>query len=439
MPNIVPVPQDFETELNILSAGFYDSSSLQQICLNLQKDEFFNAFAVLFFEIYQKCFDSAVPVNEATLRAQLKKLERHGQDTEEFLYKIIACEPQVYSLEYFIQDLKEKASKRHLLNASKRIANLSMSTIDLNEVLDETEKLIFEITQKSARKTFLKISDVLTSSFDRIEKLAETGSGLRGIPTGFNDLDRCLSGLQNGDFIIIAARPSVGKSSLGFSLGRYASVEKNYSVGIFSLEMSADQISDRFLSIEGEIDLARIRSGQLRDEDYANLAEAIGKLSEAKIYIEDSSMSGILDIKAKARRAKSEHSLDLIIIDYLQLIEGNKGKENRAQEVSDISRQLKSLARELNVPVIALSQLSRAVESRPNKKPILSDLRESGSIEQDADVVMFIHRADLYSQMEDPEAAGSAEIIVAKHRNGPTGVFKLGWVAEFATFKDISQ
>jgi replicative DNA helicase len=435
LSNIVPVPQDFDIELNVLSAGFYDSASLQQICFALNSEDFFTTLSQLFFTVYQTCFDSAIPVNEATIRNQLKLLEKHSKESEEFLFRIITCEPQVQSLEYFINNLKEKTSRRYLLNASKRISNLSLSNIKLPEVLDETEKLIFEITQKSAKKTFLKISDVLNESFDRIEKLSETGTGLRGIPTGFREIDECLSGLQSGDLVIIAARPSVGKSSLGFAVARHAAVDRNYSVGIFSLEMSADQVSDRFLSIEGEIDLGKIRSGRLEDEDYANLAEAIGKLSEAKIFIEDSSISGILDIKAKARRAKSEYNLDLIIIDYLQLIEGDK-RENRAQEVSEISRQLKGLARELNVPVVALSQLSRAVENRPNKKPILSDLRESGSIEQDADVVMFIHRADVYARMEDAEAATTAEVIVAKHRNGPTGVYKLGWVAEYATFID---
>jgi replicative DNA helicase len=313
---------------------------------------------------------------------------------------------------------------------------------DVEKVLDAAEQRLFGVSQKYLKQDFVPIRSILEDAFNRIDELHKSDKAFRGVPTGFADLDNMLSGLQNSDLIILAARPSVGKTSFALDIARQIGVQAKVPVGLFSLEMSSDQLVDRMIAAQAGVDLWRLRTGKLQtegdDNDFQKIGEAIGILSEAPIFIDDTSSANIMEMRTMARRLQSEHKLGLIIIDYLQLMEGrSRGGDNRVQEISEISRGLKQLAKELNVPVIALSQLSRAVESRPDQIPKLSDLRESGSIEQDADVVMFLYREDRVKP--DTPNKGIADVIIAKHRNGPVGKVSLFFEENSTTFKNLER
>jgi replicative DNA helicase len=303
--------------------------------------------------------------------------------------------------------------------------------------LDRAEQKLFGVSQKHLKQNFQPISSILHTTFERIDELHREQGKLRGIPTGFLDLDNLLGGMQKSDLVILAARPSMGKTSLALDIIRHIGVVQKIPVGIFSLEMSKDQLVDRLLSAQSEVNLWKIRTGHLGDEDFEKIGDAMGHLSEAPIYIDDAAGSNIMEVRTKARRLQAEHDLGIIVVDYLQLMEG-RSTDNRVQEVSEISRALKLLARELSVPVLALSQLSRNVENRPDKIPQLSDLRESGSIEQDADVVMFIYREEMYKG-KDARRPHIAEIYVRKHRNGPTGQVDLYFDADKTSFKNLDK
>jgi replicative DNA helicase len=306
--------------------------------------------------------------------------------------------------------------------------------IDTQDALDAAERAVFAVSQRRQSKDFVSMGDVLDRFFDQIDYLQQHRGEVVGVATGFSDLDQLTGGLQRSDLIIVAARPSMGKTSLALGMAYGAAVGHGKTVGIFSLEMSAEQLVQRVLSMETGVDTHRLRLGQIDDNEWDRISRAFGRLSEAAIYIDDASTSNIMDVRSKARRLQAEHGLDLIIVDYLQLMTARR-TENRVQEISEISRGLKGLARELNVPVVALSQLSRAVESRSDHRPMLSDLRESGSIEQDADIVVFIYREDKYE--DDSEKKGIAEIMVAKHRNGPVGSINLRFFDRTARFADL--
>jgi len=334
----------------------------------------------------------------------------------------------------------QKATLRRLISAAADITELGFDEVaDMEIILDKAESTLFSVSQKYVKQYFTPIKDVLEDSFERIDKLHKEKGAIRGVPTGFRDLDNILAGLQPSDLIILASRPSIGKSSLALNIADYVACEAKTPVGIFSLEMSKEQIIDRLLCLRGSVDSWKLRTGNLEDEDFGKLNYAMGVLSETPIFIDDSPFLNVMEIRTKARRLQMEQELGLIIIDYLQLMSGmsTRSSDNRVQEVSEISRSLKALARELNVPVLALSQLSRAVEHRPDKKPILADLRESGSIEQDSDVVMFIYRDDYYDS--DSERKNIAEILIRKHRHGPTGDVQLYFKPEYMKFATVEK
>lgn len=328
-----------------------------------------------------------------------------------------------------------------MLEVASEITSLGYQETDnVDELLDKAEQSLFSVSQKYLKQNFIPIRSVLTEAFDRMDELHRDSSKLRGIPTGFTDMDNLLAGLQKSDLIILAARPSVGKTSLALDIVRQVAVENKISVGLFSLEMSKEQLVDRLLCSQANVDLWKMKTGKLsEDTDFTSIGHAMGILSEAPIYIDDSPLVNIMQIRTKARRLQSEHNLGLIVLDYLQLMQGDMRTENRVQEISQITRSLKGIARELNIPILALSQLSRAVESRTPPIPKLADLRDSGSIEQDADVVMFIYRESMYKKDLDPEQKNVTEIHVAKHRNGPTGIFQLYFDENKVSFRNLER
>jgi len=309
----------------------------------------------------------------------------------------------------------------------------------LESIMEQTEKSMFQLLQRRTTGEYVPIKQVVLNALDKIEKASKSKGTVTGIPTGFIDLDYKLSGFQPSDFILIAARPSMGKTAFVLNIAQYMAFKKNKAVAIFSLEMSKEQLVNRLFSLESQVDAQSLRTGNMKDSDWEKLIEGAGVIGQSKLIIDDTPGISISELRSKCRKYKLEHGLDIIIIDYLQLMTGSVGKssESRQQEVSDISRQLKGLARELNVPVVSLSQLSRAVESRPDKRPMLSDLRESGAIEQDADVVMFIYRDEYYNK--DSEFKKQAEIIIAKQRNGPVGTVNLAWLGEYTKFANLSR
>lgn len=365
-----------------------------------------------------------------------------GTINREYLLELIAKSSLSSSPEHTARIIKEKYILRMLIRVGDNLKTLAVeSNSPVEDILDNAQKQLYEIALDNLDKNFVRIGDLLTSTFERINELYTNQVKYRGIPTGFVDLDNMLGGLHHSDLIILAARPSMGKTSLALEIVKRVALQQQIGVAVFSLEMSRDQLCDKLIASVSGIELRKIRSGQLEDSDNLNeftkLGEAIGRLEEAPIWIDDSGSLNIMELRTKARRLKSRHNIGLIVIDYLQLMSGKNYnyQGNRVQEVSDISRGLKMLAKELNIPVLALSQLSRGVEGREDKRPLLSDLRESGSIEQDADVVLFIHREEMYSK--DTKKKGIAEILISKHRNGETGVVELAWIPKLATFENL--
>ncbi len=355
-----------------------------------------------------------------------------------YLASLVNSVPSAAHATHYASIVRKKGTLRRLIQSASEITNLAFTEEgEIETILDTAEQKLFNISQKHLKQNFVPINTVLHESFERIDELHRERGKLRGIPTGFIDLDKRLGGLQKSDLIILAARPSMGKTSLALDILRYVSVHLKTPTGIFSLEMSKDQLVDRLLSAQADVELSKIRSGHLDDNDFEKLGEAMGALSEAPIFIDDAASGNIMEIRTKARRLQAEHGLGLVVVDYLQLMAG-RNQENRVQEVSEISRSLKILARELNVPVLALSQLSRGVENRPDKVPQLADLRESGSIEQDADVVMFIYREDMYKGRESSRP-NIAEIHIKKHRNGPTGQVDLYFEGEKTSFRNLDR
>ena len=343
-------------------------------------------------------------------------------------------------MKYYAQIVADKSVMRKMIKLNEEIENMCYAGKEpLESIMEQTEKSMFQLLQRRTTGEYVPIKQVVLNALDRIEKASKSKGTVTGIPTGFIDLDYKLSGFQPSDFILIAARPSMGKTAFVLNIAQYMAFKKNKAVAIFSLEMSKEQLVNRLFSLESQVDAQSLRTGNMKDSDWEKLIEGAGVIGQSKLIIDDTPGISISELRSKCRKYKLEHGLDIIIIDYLQLMTGSVGKssESRQQEVSDISRQLKGLARELNVPVVSLSQLSRAVESRPDKRPMLSDLRESGAIEQDADVVMFIYRDEYYNK--DSEFKKQAEIIIAKQRNGPVGTVNLAWLGEYTKFANLSR
>ncbi len=445
-------PQNMEAEKSLLGSILIDPESMIKIADELNPDFFYKHAHQDIFEIMHELYNNNDPIDILTVSNRLQErglLEKTGGKT--YLAELSNSVPTSSHIKQYATIIRKKATLRKLLQSAQEISKLGYKeeVENIDSLLDEAQQFIFGVTQTHMKDNFTPIKSVLSGTFERIDELHREKGKLRGIPSGIKKLDHLLAGFQKSDLVILAARPSVGKTSLALDFARHAAVQGKKSVGLFSLEMSKEQLVDRLLCAEAGIDLWKMRTGNLSDrpdsDDFPRIGHAMGVLSEAKIFIDDNANSNVMQIRTKARRLKAEHGLDLIIIDYLQLMDSHSKRhgDNRVQEVAEMSRNLKGIARELDVPVLALSQLSRAVEQIKPSIPKLSHLRDSGSIEQDADVVMFIYRksADRNYRQEDvpPDEKNIGEIHVAKHRNGPTGMIRVFFDAERASFKNLEN
>jgi len=440
-------PHNLEAEQSFLGSLLIDPDAVIKVIDKVKSNDFYR-------EAHRKIFDSIInlyerhePIDILSLGNRLEELNHISIiGGRAYLAELSNAVPSAANVVHYAEITKKKAMLRRLISAASDITKLGYDeSEDVDKVLDQAEQRLFNVSQQHTKQTFAPIRGVLSEAFERIDELHKDRGKLRGIPTGFTGLDNLLAGLQKSDLVVLAARPSVGKTSLALDIARNVGVRAKVPVGIFSLEMSKEQLVDRFICAEANIDLWRLRTGRLsdRDEDFPKIGRALGTLSDAPIFIDDSAACNIMDIRTKARRLQSEHGLGLLIIDYLQLMESRSNQENRVQAISEITRALKGIARELDVPVLVLSQLNRAVEMSKPAIPKLAHLRDSGSIEQDADIVMFIYRksTDRNYQLDElsPEEKCIAEILVEKHRNGPTGNIKLYWDAERASFKNLER
>lgn len=440
--NLVKIPpQNIEAEQSVLGALLLDKDAIIKVADILKLDDFYREDHKVIFEAILELFEKRNPIDLVTLTDQLekkKKLKDVGGAS--YLTTLVNSVPSAAHVTTYANIVHNKATLRRLISAADSINYLGYSEEeDIDSILDKAESELFSVSQNFTKQYFIPVKSVLTDTFDRIDELHKHKGQLRGVPTGFHDLDNLLAGLQPSDLIILAARPSIGKTAFALNIAEHASIKGKVAVGIFSLEQSKEQLVDRMLCSEAGVDSWKLRTGNLNEEDFPKIGYAMSMLSEAPIYIDDAPMLNIMEIRTKARRLQSEQKLGLIIVDYLQLMQGrqNSRDANRVQEISEISRGLKALARELNVPVIALSQLSRAVEQRPDHMPQLADLRESGSIEQDADIVMFLYREDYYNK--DTENKNIAKLLIKKHRNGPTGEIDLYFTPEQTRFRTVEK
>ncbi|MFA6159940.1 MAG: replicative DNA helicase [Parcubacteria group bacterium] len=437
-------PQNIEAERSVLGALMLDKDAVIKIANLVRLGDFYRDDHNIIYEAMMELYEQREPIDVLSLSNRLeekKLLDKIGGSS--YLTELVNSVPSSSNIAHYAKVVQKKSTLRKLIITASEIVELGYrEEEDVEKILDSAEQKLFGVSQKYIKQDFVPIKSILESAFNRIDELHKGDHKLRGIPTGYPDMDNILAGFQKSDLVILAARPSIGKTTLALDLARQIAVKEKVPVGIFSLEMGADQLIDRMLSAQSGVDLWRLRTGRLKtgegDDDFQRIGEAMGTLSEAPIYIDDAGSANVMEMRTMARRLQSEHNVGLIIIDYLQLMEGrNGGGDNRVNEISEISRALKQLARELNIPVIALSQLSRAVESRSPQIPKLSDLRESGSIEQDADVVMFLYRED--REKPDTPNKNIVEVHVAKHRNGPVGRFSLYFQENSTTFKSLER
>ena len=431
-------PHNIEAEQSVLGSMLIDRDAIIRVASYLKAEDFYVSANATIFAAIRDLYNRREPTDFVTLSDEL---ERNGTLDDVggvgYLSSLLSAVPTAVHVEYYGQIVARTATLRRLIDAGTAIVGIGyQDSVETEDALDAAERALFNVTQQRSTKDFQSIDEVIDRFFDQLEFLQTNRDQLVGVPTGFTDLDSLTGGFQRSDLLILAARPSMGKTAFSLGMAYGAAVKHGRTVGIFSLEMSAEQLVQRLLATETGIDSHRIRLGAINDREWDEISRAFGRLSEAKIFIDDSANAGIMDVRSKARRLQAEHGLDIVIVDYLQLMSGRRS-ENRVQEISEISRGLKGLARELNVPVVALSQLSRAVESRADHRPMLSDLRESGSIEQDADIVMFIYREEKYDEHSDKK--GIAEIIIAKHRNGPVGSVNLRFFEATARFADLEM
>jgi replicative DNA helicase len=444
-PNISPVeakiaghakmpPQNIEAEQSVLGSLLIDKDAIVKIAESLKPDHFYRDQHAEIFNAILALYEKRLPADVVTLTDELKARGKYDfVGGASYLTTLVNSVPTSAHVEYYTSIVKDKAVKRQLIAASSAITEEAFSedlaTLDL---LDNAERMLFGISQESLRQNFIPIKDALAESFDRLDELHKKAGSLRGVPTGFPDLDKKLSGLQDSNLLVLAARPSVGKTTLAMNIVHHIGTKEKIPVGIFSLEMSKEQLVDLMLASEADVDAWKITAGNLNDDEFDRINTAMGELAEAPIYIDDTPGISIMEMRTKARRLQIEHGLKMLVVDYLQLVHG-RNLENRVQEVSEISQALKNLARELRIPVLALSQLSRAIEQRGgDKRPQLSDLRESGAIEQDADVVMFLFR-------EDPEDHENIKLLVSKHRSGATGEIELKFKGERRRFYAVEK
>lgn len=443
-------PQAVDVERSVLGAMLIDKEAVSRVLEFLNDDSFYSPIHRKYFKAMMALFEKDDPIDAVTLVEELRRQgDLNAAEDATYISELTMNVTTAANAEYHARIVLEKALLRSLIVASTEISSRAFTdSEDALDLLDEAEAKIFQISEKRLKKSFTPIKRALQETFEVLQELHGKHSGITGAPTGFPDMDNMTGGLQNSDLIIVAGRPSQGKTAFALSVARNAALhpQKPVGVAIFSIEMSEQQLVIRLLSSEAKVNAHALRTGRLPDERWKNLSRVVGKLAEAKIFIDDTPGLGILELRAKARRLKAEHGIGLVIVDYLQLIQGPKSAESREREISMISRSLKALAKELNVPVVALSQLNRAVENRPDRRPLLADLRESGAIEQDADVVMFVHRPESYgiTEIKDDElgtipSEGIAEIIIGKQRNGPVGIVRLAFVKEYAGFERLAS
>ena len=435
------MPHSIEAEQSVVGAMLMDKDAITTAGEIISGDDFYQASYGVIFDSMIELFNEGKPVDLITLQERLKEKDVPAEIASlEFVRDLVTAVPTSANVKYYAQIVADKSLMRKMIKLNESIENMRYAGKEpVESIMEQTEKSMFQLLQRRTTGDYVPIKQVVLNALDKIEKASKSKGTVTGIPTGFIDLDYKLSGFQPSDFILIAARPSMGKTAFVLNIAQYMAFKKNKAVAIFSLEMSKEQLVNRLFSLESQVDAQSLRTGNMKDSDWEKLIEGAGIIGQSKLIIDDTPGISISELRSKCRKYKLEHGLDIIIIDYLQLMTGSVGRssESRQQEVSDISRQLKGLARELNVPVVSLSQLSRAVESRPDKRPMLSDLRESGAIEQDADVVMFIYRDEYYNK--DSEFKKQAEIIIAKQRNGPVGTVNLAWLGEYTKFANLSR
>ena len=435
------MPHSIEAEQSVVGAMLMDRDAITTSSEIISGSDFYQSAYGVVFDSMVELFNEGQPVDLITLQERLRSKDVPAEISSlEFVRDLLNMVSTSANVKYYAQIVADKSVMRKLIRLNEEIANICYAGNDsLEAVLEKTEKSVFELLQRRNSSEFVPIKQVVLNALERIEKASKNKGTVTGIPTGFIDLDYKLSGLQPSDLVLIAARPSMGKTAFVLNIAQYIAFKKDKSVAIFSLEMSKEQLVNRLFSLESQVDAQALRTGNMKDSDWEKLIEGAGIIGKSRLIIDDTPGISISELRSKCRKYKLEHGLDVIIIDYLQLMTGGVGRsqESRQQEVSEISRSLKGLARELNVPVVTLSQLSRAVESRPDKRPMLSDLRESGAIEQDADVVMFIYRDEYYNK--DSEFKKQAEIIIAKQRNGPVGTVNLAWLGEYTKFANLTR
>jgi len=446
-PNYKIPPQNIEAEQSVIGGILLENEAISAVLENLVVDDFYRESHRSIFLAMIELFEKNEPIDLITLTNHLRganQLERIGGST--YLSSLVDAIPTAANISYYARIVKEKSILRQLISTATEIVSKGYEDErDVADLLDMAEKNIFQISESKIRPSFFSIKNILKESFKTIEKLYESREIVTGVPTGFEEIDKLTSGFQPSDLVIVAGRPSMGKTAFCLNIAQYVAIEKQIPVAIFSLEMSKEQVVLRMLCSEARVDAHKVRSGYLGESDWPKLTRAAGTLSESPIYIDDTAAISVLEMRAKARRLMAECRLGIIIVDYLQLMRGRGissrgrgGSDTREQEISDISRSLKALAKELNIPVVALSQLNRRVEERQNKRPQLAAVRESGAIEQDADLIAFIYRDEIYNRDENNPNKGVAEIIIGKQRNGPVGDVKLAFLEKYATFDNLA-
>ena len=434
------MPNSLEAEQSVIGSMIMEREAIIAASEILLKEDFYHQQYGVLFEAMVELFNEGQPADLVTLQNRLKEKDVPPEVSSlEYVRDLVAAVPTSANVKYYAQIVKEKAVLRKLIKVTENIENeCYLGKESLEVILEDTEKKVFELLQNRGGGDYVPIKQVVINTLEKIELASKTKGNVTGIATGFVDLDYKMAGLQPSDLILVAARPSMGKTAFVLNIAQYVAFHSNLTAAIFSLEMSKEQLVNRMFSLESRVDAQVLRSGNLADSDWEKLIEAAGVIGASNLIIDDTPGISISELRSKCRKYKLEHDLKLVIIDYLQLMSGSgRSTDSRQQEISDISRSLKALARELNVPVIALSQLSRAVEQRPDHRPMLSDLRESGAIEQDADVVMFIYRDDYYNK--DSENKNIAEIILAKQRNGPIGTVNLVWLPQYTKFANLER
>ena len=434
-------PQNLEAEQSLLGGLLVDAEAINKVADIVGPDDFYREAHSHIFEIMLDLYDRNEPIDLITVSSTAKDrgfIEKMGGIT--YLSTLVDLMPSSANIAQYAKMVREKAMLRRLMNVATEIIEKGHEAdVSVDSYIDEAEKMIFQVSENKLKPSFFSVKDIVKENVKTIEKLSQSKQSVIGVPTGFTDLDKLTSGLQPSDLIVVAGRPSMGKTAFCMNIAQHVGYVNNGTapVGIFSLEMSKEQLVTRLLSSESEVGQSKLRTGSLSGQDWQRLAQAAGKLCEASIFIDDSPGLTVLELRARARRLKKEHGLSLLIIDYLQLMKGRNSAERREQEISEISRSLKGLAKELDIPVIAISQLNRMVESREDRRPRLSDLRESGAIEQDADVIIFIYRDEVYNKNTDEANRGVAEAIIGKQRNGPTDTVRLAFLGECAAFRNL--